>query len=134
MIVAMKKNCGEREIANVLARISDAGLKGHLSRGIERIIIGVVGIDLVFPDLKETLELMPGVEEVIPITRPYKLCSREFQPENTIIKVGKVSIGGDELVVMAVEHALLAPKVIAICVVLLVVILPSPAFVLVARI
>lgn len=101
MIVAMKKDCGEKEIANVLARISDAGLKGHLSRGMERIIIGVVGIDPVFPDLKETLELMPGVEDVVPITKPYKLCSREFQPEDTIIKVGGVSIGGDELVVMA---------------------------------
>jgi 3-deoxy-7-phosphoheptulonate synthase len=47
------------------------------------------------------LELMPGVEEVVPITRPYKLSSREFQSEDTVIKVGGVSIGGKELVVMA---------------------------------
>jgi len=101
MIVVMKKDCGENEIANVLSRISDAGLKGHLSQGIERTVIGVVGVAPVFPDLREMLELMPGVEEVVPITKPYKLSSREFQPEDTVIKVGEVSIGGNELVVMA---------------------------------
>ena len=101
MIVVMKKDCGENEIANVLSRISDAGLKGHLSQGIERTVIGVVGVAPVFPDLREMLELMPGVEDVVPITKPYKLSSREFQPEDTVVKVGGVSIGGNELVVMA---------------------------------
>jgi len=101
MIVVMKKDCGENEVANVLSRISDAGLKGHLSQGVERRVIGIVGVAPALPDLREMLELMPGVEEVVPITRPYKLSSREFQSENTVIKVGGVSIGGKELVVMA---------------------------------
>jgi len=101
MIVVMKKDCGENEIANVLSRISDAGLKGHLSQGVERTVIGIVGVAPVLPDLREMLELLPGVEQVVPITKPYKLASREFQPEDTVIKVGGVSIGGKELVVMA---------------------------------
>jgi len=53
------------------------------------------------PDLREMLELMPGVEEVVPITKPYKLTGREFRPKNTSIKVGGVTIGGNDLVVMA---------------------------------
>jgi len=101
MIVVMKKDCRENEIDNVLSRISDAGLKGHLSQGVERKVIGIVGVAPALPDLREMLELMPGVEEVVPITKPYKLSSREFQPEDTVIKVGGVSIGGKELVVMA---------------------------------
>jgi 3-deoxy-7-phosphoheptulonate synthase len=55
----------------------------------------------VLPDLRETLVLMPGVEDVVPISKPYKLASREFQPHDTVIKVGNVSIGGNEIVVMA---------------------------------
>jgi len=97
----MKKDCDDKEINDVIGRLDGAGLKGHLSEGVERKVIGVVGVAQVLPDLRETLELMPGVEEVVPITRPYKLSSREFQPKNTVIKVGGVTIGGNELVVMA---------------------------------
>lgn len=101
MLVVMKTDCDEKEIDNVLKNIKESGLNGHLSRGAERIVIGVVGVDPVMPDLREVLELLPGVEEVVPITKPYKLCSREFQPKNTVIKVGAVNIGSNELVVMA---------------------------------
>src|SRR4030042_6133796 len=101
MIVVMKKDCKEKEIAEVLVRLDSFGLKAHLSEGVERKVIGVVGIGQILPDLRETLELMPGVEEVVPITRPYKLSSREFQPKNTLIEVGGVTMGGNDLVVMA---------------------------------
>jgi 3-deoxy-7-phosphoheptulonate synthase len=101
MIVVMKKGCKEEEIAEVLERLDNFGLGAHLSEGVERKVIGVVGIAKTLPDLRETLELMPGVEEVVPITRPYKLSSREFQPKNTLVEVGGVAIGGDDLVVMA---------------------------------
>ncbi len=101
MIVVMNKDCKENEIAEVLGRLDSFGLKGHLSKGVERKVIGVVGVAQILPDLRETLELMPGVDEVVPITRPYKLSSREFQPKNTLIKVGGVTIGGSDLVVMA---------------------------------
>jgi len=99
MIIVMSQKSSEKEINVILERLKGLGLSGHLSSGVERTVIGVVG--KVYPDLKDNLELMTGVEEVIPISRPYKLSSREFQPGDTIVKVGDVSIGGDELVVIA---------------------------------
>jgi 3-deoxy-7-phosphoheptulonate synthase len=101
MIVVMKTDSGEKEISEVLTRLSKSGLKGHLSHGEERTIIGVVGISPILPDVSELLELLPGVEEVIPISKPYKLASREFQPHDTVIKVGDATIGGNELAVIA---------------------------------
>jgi 3-deoxy-7-phosphoheptulonate synthase len=101
MFVVMNTDCEEKESNDVLRRISELGLNGHLSRGEERIVIGVVGVTPMLPDLREMLELMSGVEEVVPITRPYKLSSREFQPMKTVIRVGEVTIGGSELAVMA---------------------------------
>ena len=99
MIVVMKVDSGQKEIDEILKRLDERGLAGHLSKGMERTVIGVVG--QTYPELRDMLELLPGVEEVIPITRPYKLSSREFQPRDTVIKVGDLTIGGEELVVMA---------------------------------
>lgn len=99
MIVVMKKDYKEKELKALLKRIETLGLSGHLSQGAERTVIGVVG--KVPPDLKDNLELFPGVEDVIPISRPYKLSSREFQQEDTIIKIGDITIGGKDVVVIA---------------------------------
>jgi 3-deoxy-7-phosphoheptulonate synthase len=101
MIVVMRRDAGEKEIADVLARVEEAGLKPHLSRGVERTIIGVLGDVATKPLLKEALERVAGVAEVVLISKPYKLSAREFQAESTLIKVGPVLIGGPELVVMA---------------------------------
>ena len=101
MIVVMKRGSGEKEIADVVSRLEDVGLQGHLSTGVERTVIGVVGVAPRLPELRETLELLPGVEEVVPISKPYKLSSREFKPENTVVEVGGIKIGGRDLVVMA---------------------------------
>lgn len=99
MIVVMNADSGDKEIAGVISRLEEKGLQGHLSRGMERTVIGVVG--QTFPELRDMLELMPGVEEVIPISKPYKLSGREFQPQDSRIKVGEVTIGGGDLVVIA---------------------------------
>jgi len=99
MIVVMKVDTGDKEVNDILARLAKEGLSGHLSKGVERTIIGVVG--QTYPELCEMLELLPGVEDVIPITKPYKLSSREFQTHDTLIRVGDVTVGGEELVVMA---------------------------------
>ncbi|MFQ5924635.1 MAG: 3-deoxy-7-phosphoheptulonate synthase [Dehalococcoidia bacterium] len=99
MIVVMKVDSGEKEVNGILERLTKEGFAGHLSRGVERTVIGVVG--RTYPELRDMLELLPGVEEVIPITRPYKLSSREFQPQDTTIKVGDLNIGGEEVVVIA---------------------------------
>ncbi|MBI2863914.1 MAG: 3-deoxy-7-phosphoheptulonate synthase [Chloroflexi bacterium] len=99
MIVVMRSDSKEEEIGSVLDRLKELGLSGHLSQGTERTVIGVVGST--YPELREMLEMMPGVDDVIPISRPYKLSSREFKPYDTVVKVGDVEIGGDRLVVMA---------------------------------
>lgn len=101
MIIVMRADSGEKEIQGVLTRIEAAGFKGHLSQGVERVVIGVVGVAPILPELRETLELAPGVEQVIPISKPYKLSSREFQPTDTVIRVGNVSIGNGKLAIIA---------------------------------
>jgi 3-deoxy-7-phosphoheptulonate synthase len=101
MIVVMKAGSQDKEIDVVMDRLQALGLQGHLSKGVERTVIGVVGVTSAMPDLRERLELVPGVSEVVPISKPFKLSSREFEPENTVIDVGGVKIGGNELVVIA---------------------------------
>jgi 3-deoxy-7-phosphoheptulonate synthase len=99
MIVVMKVDSNEDQINAVVERIEELGLKGHVSQGVEHTVVGVVG--RTFPELRDRLELLPGVEEVIPVSKPYKLASREFHPRNTVVKVNDLAIGGDEIVIMA---------------------------------
>ena len=99
MIVVMRKDSTQEQLEGVKARIESHGLKVHLSEGVERTVVGVLG--QTFIELKDELESLLGVLEVVPISKPYKLSSREFKEEDTIIKVGDAYIGGDEMVVMA---------------------------------
>jgi len=99
MIVVMKPGSSQGEISGVTKRIEAAGLKAHVSEGVEHTVIGVLG--KVFPELRDSLELLPGVEQVILVSKPYKLASREFHPKDTIVKINSVAIGGNEIVVMA---------------------------------
>jgi 3-deoxy-7-phosphoheptulonate synthase len=99
MIVVMKKGATSAQIANVAARIEQLGCRVHLSEGEERTIIGVIGNGR--PLDREPIERLDGVERTVPILRPFKLASREFHPQDTVVKVNGVSIGGKQLVVMA---------------------------------
>ena len=99
MIVVMKVSSSQDEISGVKKRIEVAGLKAHISEGVEHTVIGVLG--QVFPELRDALELLPGVDQVIPVSKPYKLASREFHPRDTIVEINGVAIGGNEIVVMA---------------------------------
>lgn len=99
MIVVMNSNCSEDNINAVKDRLAKLGLSAHLSRGEDRVIVGVVG--KTYPDLKSNLEYMDGVIEVVTVSSPFKLPSRDFHPEDTVIRVGDVEIGGGEPVVMA---------------------------------
>ena len=99
MFIVMHQGHTEKELTDILERLTQMGFTGHVSQGVERTVIGVVG--RTYPELKDTLELWPGVDDVVPISRPHKLAGREFQPQNSVIKVGDVTIGGEELVVMA---------------------------------
>jgi 3-deoxy-7-phosphoheptulonate synthase len=99
MIVVMKVGSSQDEISGVKKRIEVSGLKAHISEGVEHTVIGVLG--QVFPELRDALELLPGVDQVIPVSKPYKLASREFHPRDTIVELNGVAIGGNEIVVMA---------------------------------
>jgi 3-deoxy-7-phosphoheptulonate synthase len=95
----MKVGSSQDEVSRVANRIEASGLKANISKGIEHTVIGVLG--QVFPELRDILELLPGVDQVIPVSKPYKLASREFHPQDTIIEINGVAIGGNEIVVMA---------------------------------
>ncbi|UCD88131.1 MAG: 3-deoxy-7-phosphoheptulonate synthase [Desulfobacterales bacterium] len=100
MIIVMKKKADERELENVIKWIESVGYQAHVSKGIERTIIGAIGDERGKVFLK-AVETWPGVEKVMPILQPYKLASRETKEGNTIITVGDVKIGGPKFVVIA---------------------------------
>ena len=100
MIIVMKKKASEEKVDNVITWVESLGYKAHVSKGVERTIIGAVGDERGKVALKAA-ENMPGVEKIMPILAPYKLASRETKEGNTVIKVGDVEIGGPKCVVMA---------------------------------
>ena len=100
MIVVMGKESSPAELEEVKRRIeSHQGLKPQVFDGVERIVVGVLGS--IPPDLKDEMELLPGVLEVVPISKPYKMASREFHPDSSKVVVNGVVIGGPEPVIMA---------------------------------
>jgi 3-deoxy-7-phosphoheptulonate synthase len=99
MIVIMKQGATGAQIANVTARVEQLGCHVHISEGKERTIIGIIGNGR--PLDREQIERMDGVERTVPILRPFKLASRDFHPQDTVVVVNGVSIGGRQLVVMA---------------------------------
>ena len=100
MIILMKKNATEEEIGHVSEWITSVGYQIHLSRGVERTIIGAIGDDRGRIQLKSAA-FLPGVEKIMPILKPYKLAGREFQERDTVIQVGEVRIGGPAFTVIA---------------------------------
>ncbi|MQG73866.1 MAG: 3-deoxy-7-phosphoheptulonate synthase [SAR202 cluster bacterium] len=100
MIVVMSHSADQKQVDLVCNYLDGRpGLRAHASQGIERVIIGVIG--QIYPELQGELEQMDGVGEVIRISRPYKLSGRDFHPSDTVVESCGVSIGGDEVVVMA---------------------------------
>lgn len=99
MIIVLKPDATKKQINHVIERITALGLKPMISKGTERMIIGVIGPEDALR--VQPLEVVPGVEKVMPVLKPYKLVSREFKPESTVVDVGGVKIGGKALVVMA---------------------------------
>jgi len=100
MIIVMKSKADQQELDNVIKWMESAGYNAHVSKGVERTIIGAVGDERGKVFLKAA-ETMPGVEKVMPILAPYKLASRETKEGNTVIRVGDVEIGGPKFVVIA---------------------------------
>ena len=99
MIIVLKPHATEAEVAQVIRKIESFGLTAHISKGTERTIIGAIGDERVLQEGQ--LEAFPFVEKVLPVLKPYKLASREFRPEGSVVNVDGVLVGGRRLVVMA---------------------------------
>jgi 3-deoxy-7-phosphoheptulonate synthase len=99
MMIIMQTQATEVELAGAITLVENNGLRAHIVRGAERNVIGVVG-DIRRID-REVVALLPGVDHVMPISRPYKLASREFQRENTVFNVNGVKVGSDEILIIA---------------------------------
>jgi 3-deoxy-7-phosphoheptulonate synthase len=99
MIIVLKPQATEAEIAQIVKTIESFGLAAHISKGTERTIIGAIGDERALQE--RPLEAFPFVEKVLPILKPYKLASREFKPEGSAVDVDGVVVGGQRVVVMA---------------------------------
>ena len=99
MIIILRTVATDADIAAVTQKITDMGLEPHVSKGIQRIVIGAIGDETKVD--KELLEALPCVENVVRVMKPYKIVSRDSHPENTIIDVGGVKIGGKTVQVIA---------------------------------
>ncbi|MDK2896430.1 MAG: 3-deoxy-7-phosphoheptulonate synthase [Candidatus Atribacteria bacterium] len=100
MIIVLRSEATQKEVDEVVARLKNLGFGAHVSRGVERTIIGAIG-DEREVDLEEKIGVLPFVERVIPVLAPYRLTSREFRPADTVVKVGEAEIGGGKVTVIA---------------------------------
>jgi 3-deoxy-7-phosphoheptulonate synthase len=98
MVVVMEERASEMQIEQVVSRLVEMGMDVHRSTGVTRTVLGAVGQG--HPDPK-LIELLDGVHEVVRISEPYKLASKTFKPDPTVVNIGDVRIGGDEVIVMA---------------------------------
>ena len=98
MIVVMKERATEAQVDSVIARLIELGMDVHRSSGATRTVLGVVSAEKVE---KEIIEILDGVHEVMRISEPYKRASRSYRPDKTVVTLGDVRIGGDEVIVMA---------------------------------
>jgi 3-deoxy-7-phosphoheptulonate synthase len=99
MVVVMQERASDEQVQKVIAQLVEMGFDVHRSTGALRTVLGAVGGNRQFDP--RLLEVLDGVQEVLRITEPYKLASRTFKPENTVVNVGDIRIGGDEVIVMA---------------------------------
>src|SRR3954447_17141878 len=98
MVVVMKERASEGQIDSVIQRLIELGMDVHRSSGVTRTVLGVVGAHKIDPEL---IGILDGVHEVLRISEPYKRASRTFKPEDTVVTVDDVRVGGDEVIVMA---------------------------------
>jgi 3-deoxy-7-phosphoheptulonate synthase len=99
MVVVMRERATDAQVQSVIAKLTEMGFDVHRSTGALRTVLGAVGGSRQFDTA--LLEVLDGVQEVHRITEPYKLASRSFKTENTVITIGDLRIGGDEVIVMA---------------------------------
>ncbi len=99
MVIVMKHGATQQEIAQVVQHVEELGFHAHLSSGEERTIIGLIGDER--PVEPEHFELLDGVERAVRILHPFKLASRDFHPEDSIVKINGSVVGGKQIITMA---------------------------------
>ncbi|HTI36918.1 MAG TPA: 3-deoxy-7-phosphoheptulonate synthase [Vicinamibacterales bacterium] len=99
MVVVMQERASDEQVQKVIAKLIEMGFDVHRSTGALKVVLGAVGGARQFDT--RLIEVLDGVQEVHRITEPYKLASRTFKPDDTIINIGDLRIGGDEVIVMA---------------------------------
>jgi len=99
MMIIMSKEHTQQDMDGIMRRLEEVGLKGHPIIGVERTVIAVVG--RIYPELRDDLETMPGVEDTVRISTPWKLAGRETKAEATVVRIGNVEVGSGKTVVIA---------------------------------
>jgi len=99
VIIVMSRQATPIQVKAVTDRIREVGLRPEVSAGEDRSVIGVIGGNAYA--YREAFSHLPGIQEIVQITKPFKLASRELQPRDTVVDVAGVPVGGDEVVVMA---------------------------------
>ncbi len=99
MIIVMRSTATQADIDQVVERITQHGLKPHISKGVERTIIGAIGDERILRNVP--FQALPGVEEVLAILKPFKLASRDFKSEPSVVEVNGTVVGGKRLAVIA---------------------------------
>ena len=99
MIIVMKSRATTEQISGVVSRVESLGYRVHLSRGEETTIIGVIGDDR--PIDREQFELLDGVEKTMPVLKPFKIASRDMHPQDTLIPLNAVQVGGPQIAIIA---------------------------------
>src|SRR3954468_17255694 len=117
MIVVIRPDTTEAQIEHVLERIVELGLKPHVSKGETRTIIGVIGDESKLQ--AQPLRAIPGVEQVLPVMKPFKLASREMRKQDTVVVIGAnipgvkpVKVGGGPLLMIAGPCAIESAEVL----------------------
>jgi 3-deoxy-7-phosphoheptulonate synthase len=99
VIIVMSRLASDRDLQAVVDRVREIGLRPEISRGEDRAVVGVIGANAYAH--REAFSHLSAVQEIVQITKPFKLGSREFQPQDTVVDVAGVPVGGEEVVVMA---------------------------------
>ncbi len=99
MIITLKTGATNKEIQSVVKKIKSLGYTPHISRGVDKTIIGMIGERA--EKFREIFEAMDVVDHISEIEKPYKLASREFKKENTVIKINGVEIGSKNIIIIA---------------------------------
>ncbi len=99
MILVINNKISEEQFNNIINKIKELGFKPHISRGVKKTVVGMIGEQA--ERYEELFESMEGVEHISEIEKPFKLASREFKEENTVIKINNIEIGSNNVVIIA---------------------------------